>query len=147
MNKEKKHIDIQLKPIKIESKGFLINEPDNFDQKPTDAYVEFHVNYNINRDKEHLSTIFIVSIFDGEKTKNKYSEIKTSFVYYVGGMRQFPMDGKEMKIPGMLMEYIIDSCISMIRGVLFEKWSGTYLSDIILPQIDPRKLKPRTTFK
>lgn len=143
MQKTEKYIKVKFRLAKIEPKSFFIDEPKILKQKPNHAYVEFHVTFSLEIANELLMLKLLISVFDNKEHKFKYSCLNVNFVFQVNDLGEFPTDKTGIKIPDELIEYIIDSSISMSRGILFEKWSGTYLSDIILPPIDPAKLRPK----
>ncbi len=139
--KDLKKIEFRLK--EIDTVNYSIYTPKNLDVKIDDAYFIFKSGFKIDYDKQFIITNLETMAFEIVEKKEIYCKIELLFLFHFKDMKIFKISDKVFRFPDEILRVLMDISYSTTRGILYEKWRGTYLDKIILPSIDINSLIPK----
>lgn len=139
MNQDKK-ISIQYRIQQIKILNFCVNNLANDIQVNNTLQIETSVKINIDAHKQIISITIGVIIFTNQNKENKLCSLLAAFIFHTVGINKFEFNNEKIKIPDGFLVSLVSVSYSTLRGIFFEKCANTYLSNIILPLIDPIKL-------
>ncbi len=140
-NQKKMEIKFRLKTIKVEGFSFSELEDSKFDINTT--IFEFNSGIRVIPEEETILILLGIALFNDPDKKIQLCNLKVSYEFHVIGLRHFPRKDNTIKIPDDILIQFFALAISTSRGILFDKCAGTYLSEIILPLINPATLLPK----
>ena len=82
-------------------------------------------------------------IFNNADKEIQFCNLTVFFEFHVIGLKKLAHKKNTISIPDGLLNHLFVISYSTMRGILFEKCSGTYLSELILPAIDPTMIIPK----
>ncbi len=134
MNK-KKNVMYSLKGFEL--LDVMIVYPEN--PLPQNSKFKFTVNleHRTNLEKKLVFVITTITIIYEEKS-SKLGSIKTSCIFNIDNIEEFTSVKKEKLIdfPDAFINSLNSISISTTRGVMYSKFSGTFLQSAILPLIN-----------
>ena len=146
MSKEKKNSSqIEFGLVNIDILKFALYEVEKVNIDVDIVGFNIDINGETNKPKDQINVTTKITIFKLKKDKKKknIAELKTRFTYNVVGLSSFPSeesDINEVRIPKQLIDTLNNISISTTRGILFTKFQGTKIQNIILPLISQKEL-------
>jgi hypothetical protein len=130
---------IRLRLVSVLTDSFYINKPKSLHSIKDGTDFEFTITplFGFNFEKgEVKTTIDVRTKF--KETKEEVSSLVINFIFQLENLKDF-IEGEiseGFKVKDSLLKLLIGTSVSTARGVLIEKYAGTYLQRTILPIID-----------
>lgn len=121
--------------------SFSINESLFIPNSQTQFKIEIGLNLSFSIDKDLL--ILLCRIFyhyPDTNAEEKMVDISVQNVFGVEDLKQFMVDGNELKLPPILISSIVSVSISHTRALMAQRISGTVYQDNIINVADGEKL-------
>src|SRR5690606_23678713 len=127
--------------MSIEILKFSLNETENVDISIDKIGFELNLSGDFDETSSHIEVITDINIFkEKDKGRKRVAELKTKFVFFIKGADSLKEDGNETYLPKKLIDSLNLISVSTTRGILFTKFQGTKIQNIILPLISPKDL-------
>ena len=135
------------KNVRYSLKGFeildvIIVYPEN--SLPQNSKFKFTVNieHKTNLEKKLVFVITTITIIY-EENSSKLGSIKTSCIFNIDNIKEFTSvkEEKLINFPDSFINSLNSISISTTRGVMYSKFSGTFLQSAILPLINLHHLE------
>lgn len=137
---KKPNINIQFKAIELLNS--LLNPPSDYHGAIVDFTFKLGIESTVDVANKVVSVMVRVEIQDNEKAKVGALSIRCIFEI-VPFEEIICLDEKgDSNIPSSVLEELISTSISTLRGIMFSTFSGTFLHGAILPIIYPIQFLP-----
>ena len=141
MNNHKK-IEIRFRLQNMRITNFSFIEKEDYKLETNKIHFKFSSGIKINKKNEIILILLDTKIFNNTDKEIELCNLTVVFEFHVIGLKEFTYKKDTIQIPDNLLNHLTIISYSTMRGILFEKCSGTYLSELILPTIDPTMIIP-----
>ncbi len=102
-------------------------------------------NFNINieqriNDEEQMVAVVTSIELIHEADKQCHASIKTSCIFRIENFQDFMTKDKVVEFPEPFIITLNSISLSTTRGIMFSRFSGTFMQDVLLPVVNPSAL-------
>ncbi|WP_379965807.1 hypothetical protein [Epilithonimonas sp. UC225_85] len=126
--------------VEISEKEFYLAPQENLkvSQKKLNLGFSFEFKWEENTDFIEIVPT-IVYLYIDNQINQELMKFKTVFKFQIKNLKNYiSIDKEKINIPDSISNIIISTSISSMRGMLYYKTSGTYMSRFLIPLLDSK---------